>query len=569
MKNLFNYLHSKLAWLFRLTAVFFRDVPLATNTIILTSLIAQLSLMLAMLLPLKVIMLLGSESGNGKFTLPQLAAFDRNEQVLMLCLLAIGFYVMQAIASKISQRAGDIGARKLLALKEKLVLFENQEKIAADAYRKYAGALSSLIFVLLASTVAAFIYPDAVIAMLAFAAVLLLTIILAMLYLPSTRENLRDNIKLATGTVSELLFFLVFAYVVVDFIYMQPPSFLAALVGMILIRQLSARAAVAVRDLIALNQNRNKINALFFHNQVFETEVPPTKSSIWHLLQQDRQMHWLDSVIQEVAGPQTNFTWEWLQSGLREILFLRVTLGDGRQLLVKVFGQGQRSAAQHEATLLLDPPENLPAPPLLLTTMVNTLHCHVLDISGLKSPTEQPTKSAVIASLFPIEPPAKLSEQYINSKTMLWDQLSQGKLQRLQPIANNDNKLDGAYLKTILPQIRHRLQALPLVITVRTDKYKMMLNSDDNIQILHWGKWRLEPLGAGWPMAQEAYSCLLRHLDTARAKRSSLIINVDDIELAALLSTMLKAFQEEDYLTGIGLWNRIDKHITSLQKYGG
>lgn len=550
LKSMYWGVVSQGTWLIQLASVFFRQAPLQTATIILTSLIAQLSLTVAMLLPLKIIILLGGDGVGGvDIRLPFVAGLDRNTLVWVLCFLALGAYLLQAAATYVSDRVSSSGIERILSLQGNLALFENQDQIAANTYRKYASAIQSLIVTVLAALVAAFFYPRAVVAALFFAVLLLVGTGFAVSAYAGLKEALIDNMQGVTARFSHVLFFVVSAFVVVDFLYMQPPGFVPAVVGMILIRQFLFRAAGGVRVLHALHQTRDKINVLFLQERAYPARTPHARYSVWRLLEEDPHLAWLRSVVQEVAGPQVEYKETWRQSGQKEVLFWQVSLLDGRTLLIKLFGQGQRSAAKHEALLLQDPPHGLPAPPLLLTTQVDTLPCHVLDISGLQDlGAEAPlSDEALLESLMPVPPPRSLVRHYVQSQPMLWDEVQDRTFHRLSLVARHSQH----EVMQRWQDLTMSLRMLPLTLVIDANRTAAMCRADGALQILHWGAWRLEPLGTSWPQQPEKEADVISAWHAACEERPTLRVDKAQIQLAAAVGRLLKALRQEDYLQAL------------------
>ncbi len=86
-----------LKWSSRLGAKFLWAVPTATSGVVLFTLVSQLSMLLAFFLPLKVIILLGSD-GIPRYFPPAFEQFDRDALIVWLSIATVAFYALYLLA---------------------------------------------------------------------------------------------------------------------------------------------------------------------------------------------------------------------------------------------------------------------------------------------------------------------------------------------------------------------------------------------------------------------------------------------------------------------------------------
>src|SRR5699024_6821580 len=142
---------SSLKWLKSLSAKVFRVVPGGTSFIVFMTLISQITAMLASFIPLKVVIMLGSD-GIPRYFPASFAQLDRDVLIAELSVGMLGFFVLHLLAEKSIAWVTGISTSRLLEKSQKLVLFENQDELAANAYHRYSRALASGVFILLALT---------------------------------------------------------------------------------------------------------------------------------------------------------------------------------------------------------------------------------------------------------------------------------------------------------------------------------------------------------------------------------------------------------------------------------
>jgi hypothetical protein len=113
-------LRGAMRWVFSLGRRLISVVPVLTLYSVAATLVSQLALLLAFVLPLKVILLLGSE-GIPRYFPEQFRAFDRESLILALSALALVLYVVHLFAERLIGVCVAGGSRKLLLRSRKMV----------------------------------------------------------------------------------------------------------------------------------------------------------------------------------------------------------------------------------------------------------------------------------------------------------------------------------------------------------------------------------------------------------------------------------------------------------------
>jgi hypothetical protein len=562
LKNVAETIH----WSLSLGAHFFRITPIATAIIVILTLIAQVSLMAAMLLPLKIVMLLGSD-GMPRFMPPQLAVFERDDLIVGLSVVAVAFYALQALATKYINRVSENGAAKLLAKSEKIVLFENQNEIASEVYKKYAEALASFTFSLLGITVITFLYREAGLAILAGGLIVLSVITICWNTNTALKERIKEAMPALVGGLTNLVFFVVFVTIVVDFLYMDPPGFLVALIGIVLSRQIFSRVGVLIRNLHSLNQQKEKINSLFFRDHAFVPLEPEKTRSVWQFLDAPYLNGWVKSVLGKcLKGTQENPDIKWLQSGVRDVLFLDVSLPTQRKrFLIKLFDKKRTAQAMHEATLLIDRPEHLPAPPLTLTTSLDGYHCHVFDITDclkLKSIEVKDWLTNIKKALSLSRPSKAIEARYRRSRHTLPQRLNLDMFHRLRLVSERDTLKKIERFENLFPRLIMLLNEIPLAIQNPVNRELVFISGNNNPLLVSWEKWKLEPVGASWNTTRKELEQMEKAiLKTKTSQNHYDSVCFDDIEISALATTIETEYSKQNYTQVIEIWDKIADSI--------
>ena len=496
-----------LKWGSRLSAKFFWAAPAATSGVVFFTLVSQLSMLLAFFLPLKVIILLGSD-GMPRYFPPAFEQFDRDMLIVSLTAATIAFYGLYLVAERVVEFGGERGSKTLLARSRKMVLFENQDALAARAYKRHAEIIAGSVFLTLALVILFWLYLGVALLVAGYVLVVGTVLLTALAISDSLLTRVKDNLSGWMGVLSGIGFMLAFAYLVIDFLFLDPPGLIPAIIALLLTRQGFNRLSRLVTGLAQQHDQKAKLDALFFHSSVFlpNQDQDNNKETIWTLLAPETRQQWVPELIAEMHGepPPRDLDIQWWQTDVAHVGVLHCHTPGKPSVFVKLFAPKRSAYALHEATLLADPPIGLPGPQWVGATQVRGFHCHVLEI-----PEELPERQGDTAkgvdvirqSLLQVPLPPPLLTRYQRSRPMLWQRLNDSMLERLQVAANNSQALDViSQLRGRLQDWRDQLAALPPAITTRDVRPGNIVMTETGAPILlHWGNWAIEPSGAGWP----------------------------------------------------------------------
>lgn len=507
-------------------------------------------------MPLKVVMLLGSEGIPGFF--PQaLLRYDRDTLIISLVILSNAFYFVSLIFGKISKQSAERGARRLIANTQKIIIFENQDNLASNAYTKYTDALAGLIFALVTIGLFSIFYPD--VAALTVIFLLLTYLITDVLYsLSSKLENtIHKKPNAVTNTISNIGFLLIFLYIVVDFLYLSPPEFIIALATIIISRLMLSRLSITAAYLFSLKKDEGKINALFFHHHAFLPVDIKQHQSAWDLLDGDILLNWLRPMLEEAAQQKLgDISVQWKQTQLNNIVVLQAETSD-KTFLIKLFEDKISSQARHESTLFVDIVDSyFPCPPFLIATKVENYHCHVFDITRHEFLSQKEAIKfyhEINGQLLKAIPPEELIERYRRSKAFLWERIDSKMIARLNLVAQKDEKSVIREFEKAADEIKMVLQSLPLSIAIkRTNNTALMRSPKNQIVSLHWPNWIIEPSGYGiLPMADLDIFSVIQAASQVRSELKD--IPVERFEIASFLASCEQAYNQNQYNDSIEL----------------
>jgi len=499
--------------------------------VVLLTLFSQIAHLLAFFLPLKIVILLGSE-GIPRYFPPSFAQFDRDLLVVLLGVATVGFFVAHTLAERLIDVVTRSAAWLLVERNKKLVLFENQDQVAEGAYQGFARALAGLVFCLLALLILAWAYPEMAVVMSGYLVLSTSMVLVVCRYSEHARVWIEGNLNALMGNLSALGFFSVFGYLVIDFVLLQPPGILVAILSILAGRQSFGRVAAAVGGLYRLYGKREKLDAIFFHGRPLLRVVADKPGSFWQYLTPENRVKWGASLLQEFCDIRVP-SQETIAKKLRwqQPAYPNTGAFSYRQQnvvwMLKLFAQKTGSASRHEATLLADPPKALPAPEFKGTSQYDAFPCSVYQLPPgrtVKRQRHDRVRIQVYAKLLSVEVPRQLVKRYLRSMSTLPQRMSATWLDRLDvAVVNPSQRASIAGLRQYWQEWQNLLGSLPLVIHNPAIKPGLLWHSEvsGELLILYWERWSLEPAGAGWPVGNRALEQLTEAYEEARGHRKS------------------------------------------------
>lgn len=540
----------------------FRVVPWATNLGVVCTLVSQIASLLAALLPLKVIILLGSERIPSYFP-PLLQDHGKTTLIVGLGGAALTFFAIHLLAEWLIARLAIFGARSLIAHSRKLALFENQEQLLSKAYQRFAGALAGAAFIALAALALAWVYPLQAMVVGGYIATVWVALAVIQRLSNVWREQQVGELIRLVGLLANIGFFVSFGAIVFDVLQGTQVSVFWAIVTLLLVRQLFRRLASLVGDVISLYSQRLQLNALLFHGHLYTAKaITEDARGLWALADTGSYANWLKPLIERVAGPLAGAPEvRWVQSGTPDVLMGIVRTGGElpHAYLVKFYGKNRSAMARHEASLfsMMDSAA-APLPRLLLVEQIESFNCHMFEWPMLEPVKPQAVKRAamtVTASLFTVRPAPALVAMFIRSRPMLWQRLDRKLLERLALFVREDERSQLEKLGDSMAAIKATLEEMPVaIVTPDLSPDALWQDHQGSVWSALWGRWTLEPVGAGWLVGEKLLPLLPAAFEQAQRVRPDLkAITIKHAHFAALMFAFDKACQRQAYRTAIEL----------------
>ena len=538
---------SNLQWLLSVGNNFFRVIPGTVLLSIVLTLMSKFTFLLASFLPLKVIILLGSEHIPSYFP-DSFHEYGRDALIMSLTFAAVSLYLVYLSIEKMLGMLTKRGGKELLLHSRKILLFDNQDLISEKAFSRYSESLAHLLFIVLTFGALLSFYPSVAFLLIAYGllSILLLGVLVNWLY-PQLANQLEDDPAAIVSIITNIGFLLSFIYIVYQSIYGFGPSILLAIISLLLIRQSLANLKNVANNIRVLTSQRVRINALFFHEKLLVSEKKPDDELFWALAEQSRAEAWAGIVITQLYGERPKqLSLNWFQMEVQDVLAFRVTIhrekSQDEEFLVKLFGKKQNLIAQQESEILTQLP-TLPSLNLLLVGEVEGFQCLLFEWQDGAQPTMAEVRGAKLEltkSIMSVPPPLLLMEKYQRSHPLLPQRLDRQFWSRVRHVNNvkHDENFNAInLLLDNIDRINEQLSSLPLTVINTAFSQHMLLQLKSNSTVLlHWPGWAIEPVGADWSTNLSELDKLSDVVDAIGMVRSDVQhVRVLDVRLCALM----------------------------------
>lgn len=525
------------------------------------TLASQFLLLIAFLLPLKVMVLLGASTIPSQFP-DYFRSFEREWLIIAISAVAFFCYMFHVTLEFLLRLLSRRGARLLLAHSRKIDLFENQVKLATLAYSKYVRGLAAATFIIVSFSLLFYLYPPLFLIVTLYILVAFFVVVAICGYSERAQKVLLAKLGGGMNALASVGFMLAFFCMVADFLSGDHPSVWIAVISLLLIRQGLQRMVGMIQDAASLRAQRRQIGALFFHSQPLITESRFQDLLEHSSLDESGRHAWVSRVLHDVGrGAPTGLDVVWHQIGVAGIYAFDVTCSDERsgqqhRYLLKLFSEDVSALAAQELTLLSASFE-LPSLRFINACSVGGLRCHVFECQGEIKVIRRQVGLAVLAvvtRLMAIDPPKDLLQRFMRSRHSLEKRLDARQIEGLGVAASLPEQAE--YLRRFLQafdQVRDRLSALPRQITsLDMTSETLLVNDSGEFLLSHWPNWRIEPLGAGWPVDER--DKLADALATAKALRPDLAgVTLSAVMLASLMYAFERFCNQRNYASALAL----------------
>jgi hypothetical protein len=512
--NLFKETEKFISWFQQVLLTFLRIRPWTTTGIVAMSAASRITTVLTTFLPLKVVLLAGSD-GVPRYFRFFMDPEHKDAWIFALALGAVACYAVTVWLDSLTGRLSRAAGEEILREAETIPIMNNQEDAAGNHYAKFCRILADGIFVLAAVLGGLFVnfwlfvfIPSLMLCFFSLSALFLRTV--DRMQPSGIAVYIQENLSNYTKTLSNVVFFSGFIFLLIPFLVSDYSNILAAILSIIIIRQLLGAQTGIVRNAVQLGKSRHEINALIFRDVQLVPRESPIEKVHRELFHKEARRRIAEHELSKVMGPGTSPEVSWLDPiipGL-DTFMIKVrskSSGENRCLLQQVFPPKQYQRLEHELFLFRHIPRaHLAAPELVSMFFAGPFQCLICDYgSGRPTPNSDwpDVEHQLTQRMWSCRPPDELVRIYSASAPLLHHRFNGEIADRLEIAADTEEEMEKLHrFRSMLPRIREKLQSIPLYVhNSDLNRNSTVQRPDGEIMIISWGRWTLEPLGAGLP----------------------------------------------------------------------
>ncbi|MBB1518926.1 hypothetical protein [Aquipseudomonas guryensis] len=600
-----------LAWLSSFIGRLVRVAPLQVPASILASLCSQVFQIVAFLLPLKVMILLGSHGVPGYF--PRfLEGIERERLILLLSVAAALLYMMHLLMDFIGATFARAGSDRLIVQRQEGEALTKQQKIALSCYRGVITIAGGSIFALGVLSFLGWSNGQLLAVVLGYFASCFLLAELVFTWRPALLEKAIAQFPRLIDVLSACGFLLVFGFLVRSFLYGEAKGLLMGILILLLCRQMFSRLAMALKSIERLYGQRERALLVLGGQQigVFDEEEDGDESfrdplertdefaagpvglldggggeallrrreqgqpDFWGVVAPEHCVTWVREVLSAAGVTTREMHIEQLDGGRKGELTLHLACAGAGQsaehFLFKAFNRQETKRVNRAATLLTLYPGQA-AVRLRAVIERDGFAAHLYDWAEQASPLDNVQvvyacrEQAFIESCAWQVPEALVVTCQPGS---LVERCSPALWARCQVFSR---WLDADIRESVdaFAAVPFRLQSALGELPLRLYNPDITLGNTyvlkDSLKALRWESWTLEPIGSGWPLELG-----LERLDQvfAHARESSEelhALSALQVRLAALAFAFEERCAQWAYLSAFALLGELRDTLDALE----
>lgn len=559
-----------LRWLVSLTARLLQvERGLTIKTVVTTALI-QLLDVLVFLLPLKIILLLGSDG------VPKYFQFFITEETrpLWVGILSGAIFILYAV-TRILESGVDRwtrrGADSLIGLAERVPIASDESTVAGTSFQRICETTANIVFLVFALAAGLFLYP-----LLFLGVIALLVAEFAFAAkasgnfqaLPATK--LANWVRSDTGSFVNLLksvnFLAVFGFLLAAFLLADGPNRLIAIASILLGRQVFKTLGALVNNAKKLSKQTAQVNALLFT----ETQLPEEEHAEERELREryslpirlDRvkrfgsqlgaaggeTLRWTDSTQSEWLGLASRSI--WIDSGNPKVALFDLYISQEDGTLTRAFrefvytGKAAKGLERQDFLLRHLSTDAFRGLKPVCTYEEGPLIGRIADVAGLAGADRKTFKAGrddFIGHLAGLEIPSELIQAHGRAHSPLVDRLQRTVVERIALVIDEPWTSDAFqdFTEQLAPIIA-RVQQLPqMLVNPALTAQNAMVDGSGVLYLINWRAWTLAPVGAAFNPQQDSSALLLRIAQGVRQRSDGTRnLRLADLLCASLLRSM-------------------------------
>ncbi|WP_445005277.1 hypothetical protein [Halomonas mongoliensis] len=559
-------------WFLRGLAILAKASPWKTVFVILAMAFARAASVLALLLPLKVVILAGSE-GVPRYFQFFIGPDQKTQWVIYLAVFSIVLYLIKMALDSLSENMLKGASIKVVGNSTKLNIFNNQDEKAKVYLMQFCRIAAYCLF-FFAGLLLLFYIQKALFAFILVAIFSLFAFTGNVLFgsdeITPTKARLyiSEKYRSYVNTLSSIVFLFAFLVILTPFLIGEVErNLIFSLLSLLLVRQMLTVGSSGVVSAVALLRKKDQVDGLLHPEKTYEKKENNISVAFRDLFSRPERDMLINATLGLGNGGRV-LSSSWEDSyivGVSTFSFtFRMDSSNDKIFQLNVFMPYKKHFLENEDFLFeYIGRQEVMAPNVIARFSHRSFECQILD-SGppVSSLTDyKAIEKNVLENLWCNVPSKSLVKAYRSSHLLLHDRINRKLLDKLKvAISSDKEKEEYDWMLQNLEKINARLASLPLCIhNPDISRKTVVINEEkDSYLVTTWVRWRIDPLGAHLPndYTDDDISALIEVISFAR----------DDVANCDMKSVKLSWYCcKLDRDIKNGRYNKAKEHISRIK----
>jgi len=546
--SLFKHSREAAVWVGSVCRAFFQVRPWTSWLMVSAVTTGRFAALLAFFLPLKVILLAGSDG------VPRYFRFfiDPDEKfawIVGLSIGAVGFYVLSLLMDAAARRLAEAGSFQVLQGANEIAVASRQREEAQSYYARFSGIMADMLILLISFSLLGWLNLPLLLTLIGLVLLqyLFSAAVLGMenaINPGAVARMIRHNLSGYLNLFYSINFLAGFFVILAPFMLGAGGNLLLAILSMLLMRQGLGAISTAVTTTTSLWARRNQVDPMVFRDRQMQKREAQATRKLRRAFEQQVRERMALSRLEEAGVALESLASDWRDSTIRSAFTFRLKAQLKHEETVayfqhQVFPEARAHLLEHEDYLFTQISRSkLPAPPRPARFSEGPFECQICDYPGGRPISANHWREAqyqLLGRLWAYRPPRQLVAAYRTSRPGIDGRLSDELIKRLSvAVAGRKEANTLAAFIEALPTLRQSLADLPQAIA-NPDLRRVTVarNRDGQAMIMTWSRWSIEPIGAFLPPRanDEPLSALLQEVRQQRGLAAEQL-GLDHVKLA-------------------------------------
>ncbi|MCK8516971.1 hypothetical protein M0534_11635 [Methylonatrum kenyense] len=582
--SLFSEAKGFLAWLVSVLWVLSYARPTSTWGVVVMVGAGRVTNVLAFFLPLKVILLAGSE-GVPRYFQGFIDPEQKTAWIIWLTVAAFVSFIVTLVLERSASRAASIAGAEVAAGASEISVVKNQDAQAQAYFGRICGVAAYLLFMVVGFLVGMMLNPPV---FLAVAGLLGLQFLFSWWVLrPASttgwvdriREFADENPRDYTKILSSTGFLVGFLVILHPFVLGDGENILIGVLSVVLLRQTLNVLPSIVGDAVSLVRSRHKVDALVFPQVHFQAPERKDRRAVRDAFRKRDREADVRELLSGSGVDVQRLAVTWADCAIRGLITFTASTelaesAGSRYFQLQVFAPQVMSRLEDEQFLFGHLPRKaLNAPEVVGSFAKSSFACQLMEFGdgrGITAADWPAAQEMLLLNHWSCLPPDGLLQAFASSRGFLAKRLNGDVVARMEVAADSAADVDAlATFESRLPEIQGLLNQMPVYVqNSYLNRGNLARQSHGELLVMSWSAWTLEPIGAVLPRRappaklRQWVAYLREHRDDISTDYSA-----DHLRLASFCYELERAITREKFNQGLRLVHRILKNPVVIAEF--